>query len=127
MNIEFSKSAKKLSLVVSGLVLIAVGLLLYFLVFSGSSPDTPAERLASCLTDQGATMYGLPSCPHCQDQKDMFGDAFKYVDYVDCSEHREKCINDGVRTVPTWKISDETVVGTQELEELANRADCEYP
>ena len=30
-------------------------------------------------------MYGLYWCPHCIEQKEMFGDAFHYVPYVECA------------------------------------------
>ena len=30
-------------------------------------------------------MYGLYWCPHCIEQKQMFGEAFHYVPYVECA------------------------------------------
>ena len=30
-------------------------------------------------------MYGLYWCPHCIEQKEMFGAAFHYVPYVECA------------------------------------------
>lgn len=133
MKFQLDFSAKKVIFAASGLGLVVIGLLLYFLVFTGSSPETPAGqdtpegRLAVCLNDQGVTMYGLPTCPHCQEQKDKFGDSFKHVNYVNCSENRDRCLNQGIETVPTWIIDGEKIVGLQELEELAEKAGCEYP
>ena len=130
MNIKVSLTSKWFVLAASSLTLIVAGLLVYFLVFAGSTgptPDSPEGRLAACLSDQGVTMYGLPTCPHCQDQKDKFGDAFRYVDYVNCSKNRDECLNQGIETVPAWIIDGEMIVGVRELEELANKAGCEYP
>ncbi|MFB6291176.1 MAG: glutaredoxin family protein [Candidatus Bipolaricaulia bacterium] len=127
MNLNIDFTSKKFIISSSGLGLIVVGLLLYFLVFSGSGPESSAAQLAVCLSDQGVTMYGLPTCPHCQEQKDKFGDSFKHVNYVNCSKNREKCLNKGIKTVPTWIIDGKKVVGVQELEELAEKTGCKYP
>lgn len=127
MKLEVSFKSKKIILGTAGLALVAVGLLLYFLVFTGPNPETPVGKLATCLDEQGVTMYGLPTCPHCQEQKDKFGDSFKYVDYVNCSENRDKCLTQGIETVPTWIIDGNKIVGVQELEELAEKSGCKYP
>ncbi|MBS3736768.1 hypothetical protein KGY72_06335 [Candidatus Bipolaricaulota bacterium] len=133
MKFPLDFNTKRVIFVASGLVLVAIGLLLYFFAFKGSSPetpvgpDTPEGQLAVCLNEQGVTMYGLPTCPHCQEQKDKFGDSFKHVNYVNCSENRDRCLNQGIETVPTWIIDGEKIVGRQELEELADEAGCEYP
>ena len=34
---------------------------------------------AKCLSAQQAKMYGAYWCPHCAEQKEMFGGAFQYV------------------------------------------------
>lgn len=127
MKFHLDFTAKRFIFAASGLGLVVIGLLLYFLVFTGSSPETPVDQLAVCLNEQGVTMYSLPTCPHCQEQKDKFGDSFKHVNYVNCSKNRDKCLNEGIETVPTWIIDGEKFVGVQELEELANKAGCEYP
>ncbi|MFB6214401.1 MAG: glutaredoxin family protein [Candidatus Bipolaricaulia bacterium] len=127
MKFQLDFTGKRFAFAASGLGLVAIGLILYFLVFTGSGPDTPAGQLAVCLNEQGVTMYGLPTCPHCQEQKDKFGDSFKHVNYVNCSENRDRCLNQGIETVPTWIIDGEKIVGVQELEELAEKAGCEYP
>jgi hypothetical protein len=43
------------------------------------------DTFAKCLTAHGAKMYGLYWCPHCIEQKKMFGESFRYVDYVECA------------------------------------------
>ena len=127
LSVKVDFSSKKLLLSVLGLSVIVAGLFLYFLVFSGSSPEDPIGQLADCLSKRGAIMYGLPTCPHCQDQKDKFGEYFDRVEYINCEDSREKCIDQGVSTVPTWLIDGKKIVGTQELEQLAEKAGCEYP
>lgn len=87
----------------------------------------PAEvALARHLNDTGAVMYGAWWCPHCHDQKQVFGaEAAETMPYVECAE-------DGVSPqvslcrskpqitgFPTWEIDGEFYPGTQSLERLA--------
>lgn len=85
-----------------------------------------ATALATCLTDNGVTMYGTNWCSHCKDQKAMFGDAFEQVTYVDCDESKPACVAAGVQWFPTWKDNaGNAYPGTQSLERLAEIAGCE--
>ena len=43
------------------------------------------DSFAKCLARKQAKMYGLYWCPHCIEQKEMFGDAFHNVPYVECA------------------------------------------
>jgi len=82
------------------------------------------DKLAKCLTDKGIVMYGLSTCPHCLEQKELFGDSFKYVTYVECSEQQSLCTAKGVQYVPAWEIDGKIEVGTKPLDELARIAGC---
>ncbi|MDR5696083.1 MAG: vitamin K epoxide reductase family protein, partial [Armatimonadota bacterium] len=55
-----------------------------------------AEGLAKHLAASGAKFYGAYWCPHCTEQKRMFGDAARYLTYVECDGRapegrREEC------------------------------------
>ena len=54
---------------------------------------------AECLTENGATMYGTATCPYCTKQKEMFGDAFASVNYVDCQEDPDACTEKEIQGV----------------------------
>ena len=94
-------------------VMLAVGLLvlgfigLVLVVGVGSGPGkTDYSEFAKCLTQKGAKMYGTFWCPHCQNQKKEFGDAWQYVTYTECSTpdgvgELEQCKNEGVTSYPT--------------------------
>src|SRR6204780_2388822 len=43
------------------------------------------DSFAQCLATKQAKMYGLYWCPHCIEQKEMFGKAFQYVPYAECA------------------------------------------
>src|SRR3984885_10175485 len=43
------------------------------------------DSFAKCLATKQAKMYGLYWCPHCLEQKEMFGEAFHFVPYQECA------------------------------------------
>ena len=97
-----------------------------------ASVDTiSSEKLAKCLTAAGAKMYGAYWCPHCADQKKLFGDSFKFVSYVECAPkgenaNPEACKKAGIEGYPTWIFSDgKKVTGTQKLAKLSELSNCQ--
>ena len=91
------------------------------------------DAFAQCLTAKQAKMYGLYSCPHCAEQKEMFDSSFKYAPYVECgikgSHSLEPgCTQVGVKRFPTWIFADGTrLEGKQELEFLSEKTGCSLP
>jgi len=43
------------------------------------------DAFAQCVASKQARMYGLYWCPHCADQKEMFGASFRYIPYQECA------------------------------------------
>ncbi|HEY9656920.1 MAG TPA: vitamin K epoxide reductase family protein [Allocoleopsis sp.] len=82
--------------------------------------------LAKHLTSIGAKMYGAYWCPHCHDQKELFGkQAFALINYVECdpagqNPQVETCKAAGIQGYPTWDIKGQLHSGTQSLNELAD-------
>jgi len=108
------------------LVLIAIGIGISFWIFGGKG-ESDLDKFARCLTEKGAKLYGLPTCPHCQEQKEAFGEAIDLIDYVDCSEKREACIEAGIESVPAWHIGDKELVGIQSFQKLGEVTGCKPP
>lgn len=81
--------------------------------------------LANHLKQVGAKMYGAFWCPHCHEQKQLFGqEASQSINYIECDPRGKKpqpelCEAAKIESFPTWKIKDKSVSGTQSLEELA--------
>ncbi len=80
--------------------------------------------LARHLGKQRAVMYGSFRCAHCIQQKDLFGDAFVYVKYVEChpdgqDSNPSLCLEKGIRSYPTWEIKGRYYKGIQSLEKLS--------
>src|SRR5271165_6377157 len=67
------------------------------------------DAFAKCLAANHAKMYGLYWCPHCAEQKEMFGKAFRYVPYVECAikgshDLTPECKAAGVKLFPSWQF-----------------------
>src|SRR5258705_312164 len=80
--------------------------------------------LARHLRETGAVMYGAHWCPHCTEQKALFGDAAKDVPYVECAADTvngrpDLCEKAGVKVFPTWVIGTERREGVQSLSALS--------
>jgi hypothetical protein len=91
------------------------------------------DSFAQCLAGKQAKMYGLYWCPHCLDQKEMFGAAFHYVPYVECaikgsSEVAPQCKMAGVKLFPSWQFGMEPPKeGVLSLEALSDKTGCSLP
>lgn len=98
-----------------------------------SSVPSVYDGFAQCLTEKGVKMYGAWWCPHCQNQKDLFGSAFDYVDYVECSPGSSKvmaaqCKDAGIEGYPTWVFADGSKAsGEQSFEQLSEKSSCPLP
>jgi len=83
-----------------------------------------ADGLARHLTATGVKLYGAYWCPHCTDQKQMFGKAAVQLPYVECDARSPAgkpavCAAAKIRAFPTWDIAGTRYEGVLSLEELA--------
>jgi uncharacterized membrane protein/glutaredoxin len=93
-----------------------------------AAEDPILRALAVHLSETGAKMYGAEWCPHCQDQKALFGGAAKRLPYIECSIGAQgtgqtaACRNAGITNYPTWEIGGKRyveVLSTVRLAELS--------
>ena len=90
-----------------------------------TSSSAEQLALAAHLKQVGAKMYGAFWCPHCHDQKQLFGkEAFSQINYIECDPKGENpqmdlCKAANIKGFPSWEIKGKTVSGTQSLDELA--------
>jgi hypothetical protein len=117
-------------------MLIYVGILILFAAayLAGRYyKDHKYDSFAKCLASKQAKMYGLYWCPHCADQKAMFGSAFKYVPYVECAirgsrELAPECKVAGVKLFPSWQFgTDPPKEGVLSLDALSEKTGCSLP
>lgn len=96
-----------------------------------SSEANQLDRLAQCLTEKGAKMYGAFWCSHCQKQKASFGTAWQHINYVECSNpdgtQQEICQKAGIQSYPTWDFGNGLrESGEISFQDLAKKAGCAY-
>lgn len=91
------------------------------------------DGFAKCLAAKQAKMYGLYWCPHCADQKAMFGKAFQYVPYVECAikdshELAPACTAAKVKLFPSWQFgTNPPIEGIFPMQELSDKTGCVLP
>lgn len=101
------------------------------------APTKPGklDSFATCIKDSGAKFYGAFWCPHCQNQKAMFGSSAKLLPYIECSTPDGKgqlsiCREAGVEGYPTWEFVTASTTresGELSLETLSELTSCPLP
>jgi len=99
---------------------------------SGYNPNLQrnpkAQRsLAQCLIDKGVQLYVQTGCEHCDTQKQKLGTAWKVLEphTFDCIYDYDECKRAGIRYIPTWDLPSGRETEILELEELADKVDCD--
>ena len=113
-------------------------LIFAFLILIWSQQNSKArtsvlDPFAQCLRDKGVTMYGADWCPHCQNEKKVFGSSFRFIPYIECPKEPNKCLAAGIEGFPTWVFpaspaggpDGRKLEGEQGLERLAAASGCE--
>lgn len=114
------------------LTVLIFGGIIGFRAWSESQPGMYGQ-FASCLGEKGAKFYGAFWCPHCQDQKRMFGNSAKLLPYVECSlpdgrTMTAECKAKNIDGFPTWEFSDGSRLdGVVQISGLAEKTGCELP
>ena len=110
-------------------------------VFDRQATSGPGEldAFATCLKDRGAIFYGTFWCPHCANQKKLFGKSVKFLPYVECSTADGKnqlliCKEKNITSYPTWDflpVGEATtttrLTGEINLDKLAEQTGCQLP
>jgi hypothetical protein len=118
---------KNIFLLIIGLLILGT-IATILLKSNGGIPSTKYDAFAQCLASKNLTMYGAVWCSHCKAEKARFGDSFKYVPYVECTEKPDECLAKGVEGYPTWiDANGVKYVGEQGLEKLSEISSCQLP
>ena len=71
-------------------------------------------------------MYGAYWCPHCQQQKEIFGTAANRLPYIECSPDGQnapqagECRDAHIQSYPTWVINGKRIEEVLSLKQLAD-------
>lgn len=87
----------------------------------------PSEiALAKHLTEIGAKEYIAWWCPHCHEQKSLFGkEAYQEINHIECAPEGQNprpdlCQAAKIESFPTWEIKGKLYPGVKTLNELAD-------
>ena len=132
------------------LAALSVAILITAASCGNSAQQEQLNALASCLADKGVKEYGAFWCPHCAEQKKVFGSADEIIKsrdvYVECDprcvpdengrvqaacrgeeSHSDECLEKEINGYPTWIFSDgKRLSGVQQPEILAQASGCEF-
>lgn len=125
----------KIFLGVLGGVVVLVLVLIFFVPKESITFNDGGKynEFAQCLKDSGATFYGAFWCPHCSEQKKMFGSAVDLIPYVECSNpngqgQTQFCAEKNIEGYPTWEFADGSRVGNKlSFIELSEKTGCQLP
>ena len=121
------------TIILSLILIIIIGVVGFRLTGNAVAEPGKYDAFAQCLSDNDVKMYGAYWCPNCEQQKLMFDDSWKKVDYIECSLPQRRgqtqvCIRENIQYYPTWEFTDGSrVSGTLSLQELSARTGCALP
>ncbi len=117
-----------------GLSVVILALAVFFVFTPTGKATGKYDDFAKCLTDSGVTFYGAWWCPHCQNQKKMFGSSFEYLNQIECEKVPnssrgvtiDACKQANITGYPTWIFNDGTrVAGEMSFQQLSEKTGCE--
>lgn len=111
---------------------IALVLALTLFVVACSSNNQVSSAFVNCLEEKDVKFYGAYWCPHCSDQKEMFGDQKQALldnVYVECDPKGDdakpgECKDNNIQGFPTWIIDGEKYPGVQSLDRISSLSGC---
>lgn len=119
---------KRSRLILTFILLISIVAVLYVFTdwfskttgyFIGEDPDI---KLAKCLNKKGIILYGSESCPDCILQVNLFGAAFKNLNYIDCSKSPAECA--ALEKIPAWNFNNKIYYGIISIDRLKLLSEC---
>lgn len=86
--------------------------------------DDYLDNLTSSMTEKGMILYCSFESADCKDQKALFADSFKNINYVECDAagpdaNPDECLGQNVSNYPTWGYNGQFYYGVQSLSNLA--------
>jgi len=113
------------------IVTILVGFIVFNITGNTTKDQSKYDSFAKCLTDSGVKMYGAYWCPHCNNQKQMFGSSWQYINYIECSlpnraGQTQFCNQAGIKAYPTWEFKDGSrLEGELTFTQLSQHSNCQ--
>ena len=115
-----------ISVVIIALIFANLAISSYTQTYTGQaiSKQSDTEAFARCLTSRGVVMYGHGQEESTMLQKQMFGNTFWYVNYVDCERQTEYCESKGISSFVTWEKNGKKFGGALDFKDLSLISGC---
>ena len=88
--------------IIKKIILLTGAIFLFIFIQAGKLLAFDTKTLAQCLSFNQFIMYGTQVCSACSAQKDLFGEDFTYISYIDCNQNQKLCIDKKITGFPTW-------------------------
>lgn len=123
------RSIRRTKIALAIILPIVAALAIYVYIETAPPPNGTYDAFAQCIAHTSTTFYGAWWCPHCAAQKTEFGDAAKYLPYVECSasdtSELASCVALGIQHYPTWVFPNGvSSTGVQSIATLAKETGC---
>ncbi len=112
-----------------GLAVVILGGLIGFGVWENNKPSIYQE-FAECLNEKGAKVYVAWWCPHCESQKEDFGNAWDALNVEECASPSSRSFDlcPDIESTPTWETAEgDRYLGRRSFSELSEIYGCELP
>lgn len=106
------------------LIVLVIAAIILLVIFLWPQAAASPNNFGACLKERGVVFYGIDTCPNCKRQKDILGDQFQHVNYVNCHFHAQECADKGITFYPVWARDGEVLVGVQSLNQLSTFSGC---
>jgi hypothetical protein len=117
--------AKKKTGGIATIIIILIIITFSIYVTTGNKPEPViSEELARCIADSGAKAYTQTGCIHCENQKELFGDNWKYINEINLQTNYNEFRAAGITGTPAWIINGKTYEGFQGKENLKTITGC---
>jgi len=117
-------------LATAAIAIIGIGVFGFGITGKAAGEPGKYDEFAKCLSEKGVKFYGAYWCPHCNNQKQMFGESFQYINSIECSLPNRAgqtafCTQAGIRAYPTWEFGDgRRFEGELSFEQLSQYSGC---
>lgn len=124
---------KKQILGIISFILILIFIMFIFISLNKNNTEynnTPGyyDTFAQCVADYGLSMYGAEWCTFCAKEKKELGNSFRLINYIECPENIQLCLDKEIEAYPTWSDkANNKFVGFQGPSGLARITNCELP